>query len=185
MRPCPWTASWASGLSSIDGGARVEKIYPIAKDARGSQAIAVGKDLKNAKITKIILYCNRGTMDVSALKIATPMDMKGKLEPKNTVSRAQDAKLTVDGIEMTRDRNDNLTDIIRGVTLTIKRPSAGEIDLNVEQSIDASLDKIKKFVDAYNKYLDYHADITRAAKTQKPGDYEKMLSGIGACSSAT
>ncbi len=167
------------GVVVMDGGVRVEKIYPIAKDARGPQAIAVGKDLKNAKITKLILYCNRGAMDVSALKIATPLEMKGKLEPKNTVSRAQDAKLSVDGIEVTRDRNDNLTDVIRGVTLTLKRPSAGEINLNVEQSIDSSLEKIKKFVDAYNKYLTYHADITRAAKTRKPGDYDKMLSESG------
>lgn len=167
------------GIVAVDGGTRVEKIYPIAKDARGPHAIPVGKDFKNARITKIILFCNRGTMDVSALKLATPVEMKGKFEPKNTVSRAQDAKLSVDGIEITRDRNDNLTDIVRGVTLTLKRPSAGEIDLNVEHSIDSSLEKIKKFVDAYNKYLDFHADITRAAKAQKPGDYEKMLSESG------
>lgn len=177
------TASFDSvlgvGVVAANGAARVEKIYPIAKDARGPQAIPVGKDLKNARISKIILYCNRGAMEVSGLKFATPVDMKGKLEPKNTVSRPQDAKLSVDGIEVTRDRNENLSDVIRGVTLTVRRPSSGEIDLNVEHSIDQSLEKIKKFVDAYNKYLDFHADITKAAKGQKPGDYEKMLSESG------
>jgi flagellar hook-associated protein 2 len=157
----------------------VEKIYPIAKDARGPQAIAVGKDLKGGKIAKLVLYCNRGVMDVSSLRIATPVDLKGMLEPKNTVSRAQDAKLSVDGIELTRDRNDALTDVIRGVTLTVKRPSSGDIDLNVEHSIDTSVEKIKKFVDAYNKYLDFNADLTKAAKTQKPGEYDKMLQESG------
>jgi flagellar hook-associated protein 2 len=167
------------GIVSSEGGSRVEKIYPIAKDARGPQTIAVGKDMKGGKIAKLVLYCNRGVMDVSSLRIATPVDQKGMLEPKNTVSRAQDAKLSVDGIELTRDRNDALTDVIRGVTLTVKRPSSGDIDLNVEHSIDTSVEKIRKFVDAYNKYLDFNADLTKSAKTQKPGEYDKMLQESG------
>ena len=170
------------GVIASDGGSRVEKVYPIAKDARGPQAIAVGKDMKNAKISKIVLYCNRGVMEVSSLQIATPVDQKGMLEPKNTVSRPQDAKLSVDGIELARDRNDALTDVIRGVTLTIKRPSSGEIDLSVEHSIDGSVDKIRKFVDAYNKYLDFNAEITKSGKTQKPGEYDKMLQESGVLS---
>ena len=105
------------------------------------------------------------------------------LEPgyamKNVIAPAQDARITVDGIEITRDRNDGLTDVIRGVTLTVKRPSQHEIDLNVEHSIETSVEKIKKFVEAYNKYLDMHRELTKAALSQKPGDYDKSISQKG------
>ena len=112
------------GLVSIENGKRVEKIYPLGKDLQGAQTIAAGKDLKGSKISKIILYCNRGTMEVSGVRLATPAETEGGYAMKNIIAPPQDAKLSVDGIEVTRDRNDNLTDVIKGVTLTVKRPSA-------------------------------------------------------------
>ena len=42
-----------------------------------------------------------------------------------------------------------------------------------------ALEKIKKFVEVYNKYLDYHRELTRAAKAEKPGDFTKTLSQSG------
>ncbi len=167
------------GLVSNENGKRVEKIYSLGKDLKGAQTIAAGKDLKGSRISKIILYCNRGTMDVSGLRLSTPAEQKPGFAMKNVIAPAQDAKITVDGIEVTRDRNDNLNDVIKGVTLTVKRPSQLEVDLNIEQSIDTSIDKIKKFVDAYNKYLDMHRDLTKAVMTEKPGDYDKSISQKG------
>lgn len=167
------------GLVSDDGGKRTEKIYPLGKDMRGAMKIAAGKDLKGGKISKIILYCNAGTMDVSGLRLATPAAQKPGFEMKNIITPAQDAKITVDGIEVIRDRNDNLNDIIKGVTLTVKRPSQHEVDLNIDQSIDTSIDKIKKFVDAYNRYLELHRELTKAVISQKPGDFEKRDSQTG------
>jgi flagellar hook-associated protein 2 len=167
------------GLVSSENGKRVEKIYPLGKDMKGARTIAAGKDLKGSRISKIILYCNRGTMEVSGVRLATPAEQKAGYAMKNIIAPAQDAKITVDGIEVTRDRNDGLTDVIKGVTLTVKRPSQHEIDLTVEQSIDGSIEKIKKFVDAYNKYLDLHRDLTKAAIAVKPGDFDKFAAQKG------
>jgi flagellar hook-associated protein 2 len=167
------------GLASVENGKRVEKIYPIARDSKGTQTITAGKDFKNGKICKIILYCNRGLMDISNVRLATPVEKKGGLEAKNAIALPQDAKLSVDGIVVTRDRNDNLSDIIKGVSVNLKRPSPIEVDLNIEPSIDASVEKIKKFVDAYNKYLDFNRELTKAAMSEKPGQYEKNHSQSG------
>ncbi|HOT44316.1 MAG TPA: flagellar filament capping protein FliD [Spirochaetota bacterium] len=167
------------GIVANENGKRVEKVYSLGRDLKGPQTIAAGRDLKGGKINKIILYCNRGTMELSGLRLATPADRKPGYAMKNVIAPAQDAKITVDGIEITRDRNDGLTDVIKGVTLTVKRPSQHEVDLNVEHSIDTSVDKIKKFVDAYNKYLDMHRDLTKAVMSQKPGDYDKNFSQQG------
>ncbi len=167
------------GIISNESGKRVEKIYPLGKEMKGAMKIAAGKDLRGGRIGKIILYCNRGTMEVSGVRLATPAEQKTGYAMKNVISPAQDAKIAVDGIEVTRDRNDGLTDIIKGVTLTVKRPSQHEIDLNIEQSIDSSIDKIKKFVEAYNKYLDMHRDLTKASITSKPGEFDKSIGQKG------
>ena len=167
------------GLVSVENEKRVEKIYPISRDLQGTQTIAVGKDFKNGKIYKIILYCNRGLMDISNVRLATPMEKKAGFEAKNTIASPQDAKLSVDGVEITRDRNDNLSDVIKGVTLNLKRPTSADVDLSIEPSIDLSIEKIKKFVDAYNKYLDINRELTEAAISQKPGEYEKNYSQSG------
>jgi len=167
------------GIVVNENGKRVEKVYSLGRDLKGPQTIAAGKDLKGGKISKIILYCNRGTMELSGVRLATPAEQKPGYAMKNVIAPAQDARITVDGIEITRDRNDGLTDVIKGVTLTVKRPSQHEVDLNVEPSIDTSVEKIKKFVDAYNKYLDMHRDLTKAVMSQKPGDYDKNISQQG------
>ena len=167
------------GIIGVKEGKRVEIIYPIDTNAPGRQTIAAGKDFKNGVINKIIFYCNRGVVDFSNARLATPVDQKGLLALKNTIFRPQDAKVVVDGIEVTRDRNDGLNDIIKGVTLNLKRPSQHEVDLTIDHNIDIALEKIKKFVEVYNKYLDYHRELTRAAKAEKPGDFTKTLSQSG------
>lgn len=167
------------GLVAMENGKRVEKIYPLGKDLKGPQSLAVGKDLKSGTISKIILYSNRGTMDVSGVRLATPAEQRPGYALKNVIAPAHDAKLTVDGIDVTRDRNDGLNDVVKGVTLTVKRPSTHEVDLNIEMSIEASVDKIRKLVDSYNKYLDMHVDLTKAAITEKPGDFDKSFNQKG------
>jgi flagellar hook-associated protein 2 len=167
------------GLASLENGKRVEKIYPISRDLKGAQTIAAGKDFKNGKIYKIIMYCNRGLMDISNVRLATPIEKKGGFEAKNMIANPQDAKFSVDGVVVSRDRNDNLSDVIKGVTLNLKRPTASDVDLSIEPSIDLSIEKIKKFADAYNRYLDVNRELTKAAISKKPGEYEKNYSETG------
>jgi hypothetical protein len=167
------------GIVAVKDGKRIEKIYPIQKDAQGRQTIAVGKDYKDSMVSRIIVYCNQGAASFSNARISTPVEEKGRFALKNVISPPQDAKIVVDGIEVTRSRNDGLNDIIKGVTLNIKRASPNEIDLQIEHNIDSSIEKVRKFVDAYNKYLDYNKELTKAAKGEKPGDYIKTLPQSG------
>ncbi|HPL15735.1 MAG TPA: flagellar cap protein FliD N-terminal domain-containing protein, partial [Spirochaetota bacterium] len=76
------------GIVANENGKRVEKIYSLGKDLKGPQAIAAGKDLKGGKISKIILYCNRGTMELSGVRLATPADRKPGYAMKNVIAPA-------------------------------------------------------------------------------------------------
>lgn len=171
------------GLVSMEGGTRTEKIYPVNAGTAGPMTIQVGRDFAGGKISRMIFYCNTGVMDVSGVRIVTPVERKGGLEPGNVVAKAQDAKLSVDGIEVTRERNDDLNDVIKGVTLNLKRVSSDDVKLTVEPGSDEGLEKIKKFVEAYNRYLEINQNLTKAGKSSRPGEFEKARAETGLFSS--
>ncbi|MGL4370865.1 MAG: flagellar filament capping protein FliD, partial [Spirochaetota bacterium] len=168
------------GVVSFDGAERKEKIYKIAKDAKGIQEFPLGAEFEGKKIQKIVFYCNDGDAAFSGGVITTPVDKKGLLEAKNTIAEAADAKLKVDGVDVSRSRNDGIADVIKGLTLNLKGVSDKEdIVITVDHDIDAAVKKIQAFVDAYNKYLDFTAEMTKSGKANKPGDYEKSKSETG------
>ena len=167
------------GVVAIQNGKRVEKVYPIDKDAKGVHEIPIGKDFAKKNISKMIFYCNRGIAGFSSAKITSRRKNGKLLDPKNVIAKPMDAKLNVDGVEIIRDRNKGLNDIIKGVTIDLKMPSKSAIELNIEHDLEKSIDKIKKFIEAYNKYLEYHRELIKTAMSDKPGDFNKNLYKTG------
>lgn len=92
---------------------------------------------------------------------------------KNEIAKAQDAKLKVNGVEITRDNNNGLTDIIKGVNLDLRMASKVPVEINIKNDIEVATDKIRKFVKAYNDYLDFHRKLIKTGKSSKPGDYKE------------
>ncbi|HEY1406611.1 MAG TPA: flagellar filament capping protein FliD, partial [Spirochaetota bacterium] len=168
-----------AGVVTYENGVRKEKIYRIAKDAKGVQEFPIGADFEGKKISKIILYCNEGEAKFSDGLISTPLDTKGLLEPKNVVAEAKDAKFKVDGVDITRSKNDGIADVIKGVTLNLKGAGDNDVTITIDNDIDSAVKKILAFIDAYNKYLEITGDLTRASKNDKPGDFEKTKNESG------
>ncbi len=160
------------GVISYEKGGRVEKIYPLDKNTGGRQQIAIGKDFAGKSVKGLVLYCNEGRAEFGNAKISTPVKDRGLMEPKNVITKAEDAKMKIDGNEITRDKNGDLNDVIRGVVLHLKKASEEEVSISIDNNVDAIYEKIKKFVDSYNKYLDYHKELIKTAKAARPGDYE-------------
>lgn len=162
------------GIISEENGKRIEKIYPVDKDAAKNQEIPVGKDFEGKQALKIVLYCNDGNASFIEPVLSTPVKAKGEFEMKNTVAAAENAKLKVEGLEIERDRNEGLSDVIKGVTLNIRRKSEYPVEIKVTPDLDKPVQKIKEFVDSYNRYLDLHKALTRAVKIEKPGEADKL-----------
>lgn len=75
---------------------------------------------------------------------------------------AQDAELTINGIDITSDSN-NVNDAIDGFSLTLTGVTTDAVDVTVSLDQDAVKDKIQTFVDAYNEIIDYVATNSVAA----------------------
>jgi flagellar hook-associated protein 2 len=161
-------------------GKRIEKIYPLRSDVKGKQEIPIGSDFAGKELTKVIFYCNDGKTKFSDARVATPVKTKNLLDPKNVVAKAQDAKFKVDGIEITRDKNDNISDVIKGVALNLKNARPGSpIDLKIDHDLEKAIKKINKFIENYNNYVEFHHQLTKAAKAKKSGNYRQNKKDSG------
>ena len=167
------------GVVSTDNDKRTEKIYERGKDVKGKQILPIGIDFDGKTVSKIIFYCNEGSAKYADANIITPVKGTGILEPKTIIKTASDAKIDLDGVELLRDKNDNLNDVIKGVTLNLKRSSNDPVTLTIEPDIDKSIDKIKKFVKAYNDYLDLNVKLTKTTRITKPDSFTKSKDDIG------
>jgi flagellar hook-associated protein 2 len=90
-------------------------------------------------------------VEVRGIRVYDPTDTGG-LKPVNPVSTAKDAIIVMDGIEVRRDSN-SVSDLIPGVTLSLKQASAEKIKLSVEPDRQAVKDAIIEFVGLYNRVV--------------------------------
>ncbi|MDR1300852.1 MAG: flagellar filament capping protein FliD [Treponema sp.] len=82
------------------------------------------------------------------------MDTEAKegIQPRNPVSVAQDAVVTMEGIEIIRPTN-KIDDLIPGLTITVRSPSDKPIQLKVEPDQEAVKDAIISLVGNYNRLM--------------------------------
>jgi flagellar hook-associated protein 2 len=72
----------------------------------------------------------------------------------NTLVAAQDAKFTVDGVEMTRSSN-TISDAIDGVTFNLYEASTSAVTLEIASNLTDIKSAITAFVSAYNELEDF------------------------------
>lgn len=167
------------GVVSQTGEKREEKLYPVDKKFSGKMEIPVGRDFDGKTITKIIFYGNEGVSVFSDAALFTPLDGKGLLDPKHEVAKAADARVKVDGLEVQRDRNEGLTDVIKGLTLNLRSKSDHPVTIKVEPNVEKAVEKIKAFVTAYNNYIELNRLLIKTEKSEKPGDYKSKKNKNG------
>ncbi len=161
------------GVVSIENGKRTEKIYTLDPNRQGKQELPVGQDFADKKITKILFYCNDGKATFQDAALITELKGEGILDPKNVVSEANDAKFKLDGIEIVRQKNTGIDDVLKGVTFNLLSTSTKPVTITIRQNTETAVEKIKKFVEAYNDYIAFNNELTKAVKSDKVGDYQK------------
>ena len=79
----------------------------------------------------------------------------GQSNARQNLQHAQDARVTIDGLTVTRSSN-TIADALPGVTLNLKQADpATTITMNIDVDRQALRDNVQAFVDAYNKVQDF------------------------------
>jgi flagellar hook-associated protein 2 len=134
-----------------DSGSSVSRQYKLSDIAQG-RAIASLKVENNNTHREI---------SVSKIEIFDPTSVSGGLRPINPISTAQNAVITMEGIEITRPVN-SISDIIPGLTLNVKGVSERPIELKVGADLAGIKDSIISFVGNYNRLMGELNILTRA-----------------------
>lgn len=168
------------GVVADDNGKRIEKIYAIPKEVKGKQEFPVGVDFEGKKISRVIFYCGSGEASFSNGALSTPIDKQGLLEAKNTIVKATDAKIVLDGVQVVRGKNEGITDLIKGVTVNLKNADPEHaVTIRIDNDIDNALKKAQSFTEAYNRFLGFTSEMTKTSKIDKPGDFQKVQDESG------
>ncbi len=88
-----------------------------------------------------------GTLDFGTVSVTTEgYDMEAKA--------GQDAKVTIDGVAVTRSSN-TIDDAISGVTLNLNNVESGKtVNLTISRDTDSIKGKVSEFTDAYNTVIE-------------------------------
>ncbi|MBU1077583.1 MAG: flagellar filament capping protein FliD [Spirochaetes bacterium] len=89
---------------------------------------------------------------------------------KNVVTEPQDAKLKMDGVELTRDRNNNLEDVIDGANLNLHKKTPEEVKVAISEDKEEIEKSLMDFIKEYNDVIDFIKKNGKNPQAKKPGE---------------
>lgn len=109
----------------------------------------------------------------------TPEEAEQRRLFPNLLRPAQNAKLRIDGIDISRKSNSALGDIIEGVSLNLLKTSPENVETEISNDNDAAKKQVLGFVKAYNDLLQFSDEVAKAAKIKEAGKYREMRAESG------
>jgi flagellar hook-associated protein 2 len=139
-------------LTFSDGTAGLLPPLEDSEDFSSSQYRLM--DISGGKTIVSVDLVNKNThRDISIRNIEFfDPNVTGGVKPRNPVSTAQDAALTMDGIEISRSQN-LIDDLIPGVTVTLRGASDRPVQLEIEPDREAIKDAVISLTGNYNRLM--------------------------------
>jgi flagellar hook-associated protein 2 len=122
-------------------------------------------DLARGKMVEKVIFSNPTDRELVFAKMTyiVPADVQGAPAARALVP-AQNAKFKVDGIEVTRDSNENIRDAIEGVSLNLLKTTTDPVEVQIDIDTSKGMMMVKEFVDAYNSLLKFSKEMTISNK---------------------
>jgi flagellar hook-associated protein 2 len=157
----PWTPPEAPqrvddlGVLSVTFSDGTSQVLPPIGDSESFTPYQYRlSDIAGDKLIVSMELNNRSThrdVSVKNIRVFDP-SATGDLRPRNPISLAQDAVLSMDGIEVTRPTN-TIGDLIPGVTVTVHGPSERPVKIEVQPDRESVKDSIISLVGNYNRLM--------------------------------
>ncbi|TVR86452.1 MAG: flagellar hook protein FliD [Spirochaetaceae bacterium] len=138
-------------LFALSEGRRVQLPELPESEEFSTVRIPVSEYVQNLEGLELVNRNTHRDIEIRSARVFDP-EAIGEYEPLNPLRTAQDARLRVEGIEVTRSSN-RIDDIIPGTTLNLHRPSAGPVEIAVEPDRESAKDAVIEFVAYYNQLI--------------------------------
>lgn len=164
---------------SLRGKTGAQQI-PVDKDLTAVDFYAQGADILFEPLELTYAVKPQPKIDHSKeQKDKTPgEDEQRKIFP-NLLRPAQNAQLKIDGIDVSRKSNNNLSDIIEGVSLNLLKTSPDNIQTEILNDNDAAKKQVLGFVKAYNELLQFSEEVAKSARIKEAGKFQEMRKESG------
>jgi flagellar hook-associated protein 2 len=167
--------SGASKTVDIRAGASLSDIAKAINDADAG----VSATVINGKAGAQLVLTGKETGEANQINITSTNAGSGLISSNMTEkTAAQDAELTIDGIEI-KSASNTITDAVTGVNLTLKEKGATQLTISNDTGDFET--KLKTFVDAYNKARSTMKELSSYDASKKTA---AALNGDGAVSNA-
>ncbi len=158
--PAPPRVEDLSMASVVDSSGRTHALPELSEGDGQKLSVPLGDYATEASGLGFRVRDTTRRLEILKARVFDPAETGG-LRPLRPVSTAQDALVSVDGIEVTRPSN-AISDVIPGVTLNVKAASDKPIRLKVQPDREAVQTAIVGFVGNYNKLMGQINILTRA-----------------------
>jgi flagellar hook-associated protein 2 len=149
-------------MASVVGTDGQPRALPELQDGDGTQKLSVKLDDYGGSAQALAFRVRDTTrkLELLAARLYDPAE-SGGFKAKSPIATAQDALVSVDGIEVTRPTN-AISDVIPGVTLNVKAASDKSVRLKVQPDREGVQTAIVAFVGNYNKLMAQINILTRS-----------------------
>lgn len=164
----PVTRTVADLLSAIET-AFIDGTNTVTASISSGQIVVTDNKTGDSQLSISLVANNQGGADLDFGEVTATTEGYAM-----QATAGQDAKLTIDGVAVTRSSN-TIDDVISGVTLNLNNVESGEtVNLTVSRDTDNIKGKISAFTDAYNEIIEnINQQFAYNEETKKAG----LLSG--------
>lgn len=151
-----------------DGHIR-SKFLPVNKtDSKYTFAIS---DFAADKTLTSVILSNASTDDfkIKSIQLVTP-PKPGTAEPLKVLLEAKDLKFKIDGVEITRESNEGISDVLEGISFNVHKVTTAPVTLNINVDHAKGQTLIKEWVAAYNELMKFSKEVTSVEKNAKISD---------------
>jgi len=121
----------------------------IVNDGTGNRLVITSKDTGEVNSLKVSVADDDGNNTDTGGLSALAYDPLASSNNMTQMTAAKNALLTVDGMSISKSSN-TVSDVIQGVTLTLKSVTSASNTLSVSTDTDTIQASVQSFVDAYN-----------------------------------
>ncbi|MDR1931085.1 MAG: flagellar filament capping protein FliD [Treponema sp.] len=142
-------------MLSLSFGDGTGASLPLLGDSENFQVHELNlEDLARGKTIVSLEITNNNTHRDLSIRNVSVFDPQaaGGFKPRNPVSFAQDAVISMEGIEIRRSTN-SIDDLLPGVTIIAKAPSDKPVQLTIEPNREAVKEAIISLVGNYNRLM--------------------------------
>jgi len=152
-----------------ENGKRKRKVIALRNDPTMPQSVNIGDLTGQKKAEALYLVAENGTAlftDFETVKRSRPDEKSHGLVPAHLTEEARDARLKVNGVEITRGENEKITDLIEGASLNLHKITQGTIVVETKANEEEIQNGISEWVKAYNELLKFCRDNSRIGKPE-------------------